>query len=257
MIRNLAGWIGVSAVRIGKLWVPGRHTETVLANYTKQTFCLTGDEQYPYSFLGSATAVRFGDRFFLLWCRHQTKEFAPNDVTIPIEGGKTLVSGSRLLFVNDDESSADEEYKDLYAMEFVPENYQSPNLEAAFFPLSEADVWKGNPDANFYLFGYPTQMRSVDYELPHVHVRQIVTTGEYAGLSQARYVHSLKITGKGTFTQDGMSGGPVYHIAKDGHGFFIGLVGIMVRGGNQRIYFIDVRFVLSLLRSGQARDRFL
>jgi hypothetical protein len=170
-------------------------------------------------------------------------------VTIPIEGGKTLVSGSRLLFVNDDESSADEDYKDLHAMEFVPEKYHSPNLEAAFFPMHEADVWKGNPDSSFYLFGYPTELRLVDYELPHVHVQQVVTSGEYAGSSHARYVHSLRITGKKTFAQDGLSGGPVYQVAKDKYGFYVGLVGIMVRGGNQRVHFIDVRFVLSLLRS--------
>ena len=120
MIRNLAGWIGASAIRVGKLWVPGRHTETVLANYTKQTFCLTGHALCPYSFLGSATAVRFGDEgTFSCGVDTKQKEHAPNDVTIPIEGGKTLVSGSRLLFVNDDESSADEEFKDLHAISGV------------------------------------------------------------------------------------------------------------------------------------------
>jgi hypothetical protein len=249
MIRNLSTWVGASAVRIGRLWVPGRQAETMLANYTKQTFCLTGHEQYPYSFLGSATAVRFADRCFLLWCRHQTRDYAPNDVTIPIEGGTILVSGSRLLFVNEDQDSADEEFKDLYAMEFVVENYKSPNLESAFFPLREDDAWKGNVDANFYLFGFPTELRSVDYDMPHVHVRQVVTSADYNGPSHARYLHSLKITGKKSFTQDGLSGGPVYHIAKDQDGFHIGLAGIMVRGGNDYVHFIDVRFVLSLLRS--------
>ena len=229
--------------------VPGRHSEKVLANYTKQIFCLTGHASYPYSFLGSATAVRFGDRCFVLWCQHQTREYAPNDVTIPIEGDTALVSGSRFLFVKEDESSADEEFKDLQAMEFVPENYNSPNLEAAFFPLREGDVWKGNPDANFYLFGYPTELRSVDYEQPHVHVHQVVTTGQYNGASHAQYLHSLKITGKRSFTQDGLSGGPVYHVAKDNDGFYIGLAGIMVRGGNHHVHFIDIRFVLSLPHS--------
>jgi hypothetical protein len=46
-----------------------------------------------------------------------------------------------------------------------------------------------------------------------------------------------------------MSGGSVYHIAKDRDGFYIGLAGIIVRGGKQHMHFIDVRFVLSLLRS--------
>jgi hypothetical protein len=108
--------------------VPGRQTEKALAKYTKQTFCLTGHEQYPYAFLGSATWVRLADRCFLLWCRHQTRDYAPNDVTIPIEDGTILVSGSRLLFVEEDHSNADEEFKDLCAMEFVPENYSGRQI---------------------------------------------------------------------------------------------------------------------------------
>ena len=82
-----------------------------------------------------------------------------------------------------------------------------------------------------------------------MHVQQVVTSANYNGASHARYLHSLKITGKRSFTQDGLSGGPVYHIAKDEDGFFVGLAGIMVRGGNDHVHFIDVRFVLSLLRS--------
>lgn len=249
MIRNLTLWVGASAVRVGRLWVPARNTETVLARYTKQTFCLTGHEQFPYCFLGSATAVRWHDKYFLLWCRHQTKDYAPDDVTIPIEDGKILVSGSRLLFVSTDSSSIDEDFNDLQAMEFAPENYQSPNLESAFFPIQESDAWNGNSDTQFYLFGYPTEYRSVDYEIPHVHLKQVVTTGNYIGASHARHVHRIKITGKTPFSQDGLSGGPIYHIARDRNSYFVGLAGIMIRGGNQHVYFIDVRFILSLLRS--------
>jgi hypothetical protein len=170
-------------------------------------------------------------------------------VTIPIDGGATLVSGSRHLFVNEDESTADEDFRDLQAIEFVPENYKHTNFEAAFFPLWEDDVWKGNADANFYLFGYPTELRSVDYDQPHVHVHQVVTSGQYNGASHARYLHSLKITGERSFTQDGLSGGPVYHVARDNTGFYVGLAGIMMRGGNHCVHFIDIRFVLLLLRS--------
>lgn len=78
-----------------------------------------------------------------------------------------------------------------------------------------------------------------------------MTSADYQGISRAQYLHSLKITGKKNFTQDGLSGGPVYHIAKDKEGFYIGLSGIMVRGGNHYVHFIDVRFVVSLLRSAE------
>jgi hypothetical protein len=253
MIRDLSSWVGASAVRIGRLWLPGRQVETVLGGYTKQIFCLTGHEDYPYSFLGSATAVRLVDRCFLVWCRHQTRDYSPDDVTIAVEGGKTLVSGSRFIFVNQEEAHADEEFNDLCASEFVIENYNSPNLEAAFFPLIEDDTWHGDTSAQFYLFGYPTELRTVDYELPHVHVQQVVTSADYFGPSQAQYLHSLKITGSKSFDQDGLSGGPVYHLSKDRTGFHVGLAGIMVRGGNDFVHFIDTRFVLSLLRFDHTR----
>lgn len=249
MIRHLPEWIGASAVRIGRLWVPGRQAETLLGSYTKQIFCLTGHEACPYALLGSATAIRLADKCFLVWCRHQTKDYSPNDVTIAIEGGKTLISGSSFLFVNEDLANAEEDFKDLCAMEFVIENYKSPNLEAAFLPMIEEDLWRGDVGSQFYLFGFPTELRLVDYELPHIHVSQVVTSAEYRGSSSAKHVHVLNVTGKKSFGQDGLSGGPVYHIARAGDGFYVGLAGIMIRGGNGFAYFVDARFVLSLLRS--------
>ncbi|WP_143271762.1 hypothetical protein [Bradyrhizobium mercantei] len=81
------------------------------------------------------------------------------------------MSGSRFVFATDDDGTTDEDFKDLCAMEFAPENYGSPNLESAFLPLVEDDIWQGDVGAQFYLFGFPTELRLVDYELPHVHVR--------------------------------------------------------------------------------------
>jgi hypothetical protein len=128
MARDVRWWLRESAVRIGALWVPGRQVETTLGRFTKQLFCLNHHDQYPYSFLGSATALRIRDRCFLIWCRHQTKDYRPDDVTIPIDGGKTLISGSRFLYIEIDSSNKDEDFTDLCAMEFVPANYGSPNL---------------------------------------------------------------------------------------------------------------------------------
>ena len=121
--RDIEWWLTESAVRIGSIWVPGREVENTLGRYTKQLFCLTHHEQYPYAFLGSATAVRFGEGYFVLWCRHQTRDYQPDDVTIPIESGKTLISGSSYLFIDSDSSNAEEDFLDIWAVEFVPKNY--------------------------------------------------------------------------------------------------------------------------------------
>jgi hypothetical protein len=184
-----------------------------------------------------------------VWCRHQTREYNPNDVTIPIDSGKTLISGSRFLFIEPDESNAEEEFSDLCAMEFIPENYGSPNLGAVFFPLTEADCWSGNTDAAFFLYGFPTSLRIVEYDVPHVHVTQVVTSGRYHKASHARALHCLEMTRTTDFPADGLSGGPVYHLARDADGYFVGLAGIMMRGGNSSdyIHFLDARFLATLL----------
>jgi hypothetical protein len=248
MARDIQWWLRESAVRVGNVWVPGRQVEPTLARYTKQLFCLTHYNEYPYAFLGSASGVRAGDRCFMVWCRHQTREYSPDDVTIPIESGKTLISGSPFLYIERDESNADEDFTDLCAMEFIPKNYGSPNLDASFFRFNTSECWPGNTDATFFLFGFPTELRQVDYGIPHVHVRQIVTSGRYTRVTSARALHCLEMTRTTEFAADGLSGGAVYHLARDNRGYFVGLAGTIVRGSNSSsyIHFLDARFLTRL-----------
>jgi hypothetical protein len=247
--RDVQWWLRASAVRIGSLWVTGRQVETALGRYTKQLFCLTHHVDYPYAFLGSATAVRFRNKFFLVWCRHQTKEYGPGDVTFPVEEGRVLISGSRFIYIETDDANKDEDFSDLCAMEFPTEKYASANLDSWFFPLQDSECWAGNTDAQFFLFGYPTELRTVEYEVPHVDVKQVVTSGRYHHPSNARDIHCLEMTRTQQFRTDGLSGGPVYQLAKDNNGFFVGLSGIMMRGGDASdfIHFVDARFLLKLL----------
>ena len=249
MTRDVRWWLRESAVRIGSLWVPGRQVEATVGRYTKQLFCLTHHVDYPYAFLGSATTIRFRNRCFLVWCRHQTKGYDPNNVTIPVEAGKVLISGSRFLYIETDESNKEEDFSDLCAMEFPTGEYDSANLDSLFFPLQSSECWGGNADARFFLFGYPTALRTVEYEVPHVHVRQVVTSGRYHHASNSREIHCLEMTRTMNFGADGLSGGPVYQLNRDSDGFFVGLSGIIMRGGDTSdfIHFVDARFLLKLL----------
>jgi hypothetical protein len=249
VVRSIAGWVKASAVRVGELWLPSKQVEPSLARFTQQLFCLTHHDEYPYAFLGSATGVRFKGRFFLVWCQHQTKGYQPDDVTIPIESGKTLISGSQFLFVRPDDSNKEEDYVDLCAMEFIPEKYSSPNLDTVFFSVKEDECWQGNTDAKFIVFGFPTESRIVEYEKPHVHVSQVVTSARYDGKTSSQGLHRLEMTRTTSFSSDGLSGGPVYHLAKDSKGFFVGLAGTIMRGSatSDYLHFLDARVLLMLL----------
>jgi hypothetical protein len=120
MARDVNWWMRESDVRIGTIWVPGRQVETILARYTKQLFCLTHVDTYPYAFLGTASGVRTGAKCYLLWCRHQTQQYQPDDVTIPVDDGKTLISESRFLYVQPDKSNDGEDFTDLSPWNFCP-----------------------------------------------------------------------------------------------------------------------------------------
>lgn len=237
--------------------MPGRQVEATLARYTKQLFCLTHVDAYPYSFLGSATGIRFGTKCYLVWCLHQTREYQPDDVTIPVDDGKTLISGSRFLYVEPDKSNEGEDFTDLCVMEFKPENYGIANLDAFFFPVNESDCWRGNADAHFFLYGFPTELRKVDYQVPHVHVSQVTTSARYVRPTSARALHCLEMTRTTAFSADGLSGGAVYHLVRGNDGYFIGLAGTIMRGSPSSDYahFLDSRFLVELLKQQLASEK--
>lgn len=241
------------SVRVGKLWIPGRQVEKVLARYTKQIFCLTHHEDYPYSFLGSSSGVRYGGQCFMAWCRHQTIHYSPDDVTIPIDNGKILISGSQYLAVSPSAANEGEDYGDLCAMRYVPQNYGTGNLESEFFEIREEELWPGGTDHALFLFGFPTVLRRVDYEPPHVHVTQVFMSGQYVGPSKnAAHLHRVKLLRTKDIPLDGFSGGPVYYLGKKKDGFFMGLAGIIVRGGGDYAHFIGGRFLVMMLKRAES-----
>lgn len=249
-VRNLPAWFSATAVRIGKVWVQSREVEKSLARYAKLIFCITGSNEHPYTLRGSATALRTGKHCVLFCCRHQIKGFQPDDVTIPVDkDGKTLISGSQFIWINLDEHNKDEEFLDLCAMVYDIPKYKEPNLEFSFFDLLESDCWNGDTGSQFYILGYPTNLRDVDYDIPNIAVKQIVTSAKYMGRSHASGLHQIQMTRTALFSSDGLSGAPVFHISRDGRGFFVGLAGVIVRGSDTSdfLHFLDVRILLRFL----------
>lgn len=246
-VINVSNWFSAASVRIGRLWVPGRDVEAILARYAKLIFCVTGLNEHPYSLVGSATAARIGNRCALFCCKHQISEFRPDEVTISVDKeGKTLVSGSNFVWINKDGINDEEEFLDLCAMVYDTPRYKEPSLRSGFFDLLSVDCWNGDRSSQFYVIGYPTSLRSVDYEIPHIDVKQIITSATYAGASHAANLHQIRMTRTATFSSDGLSGAPVFFISRDRNGFFVGLAGIVTRGSDTSdfLHFVDVRIVL-------------
>ena len=153
-------------IRIGAIWIPVRDLPTALARHTKLVFCLTGSELHPYSFRGSATGLKLQGRHLLFCCRHQIADIEPRNVVIPLDReGRVLISGHRNVRLDDDhESLQGEEILDLTKILFDPTKYGSSRVELEFFDLKGPDVWNGDPETTFLVFGYPSSLRSLEID---------------------------------------------------------------------------------------------
>jgi hypothetical protein len=169
----------------------------------------------------------------LFCCRHQFQGYQPENVVIPLDkSAEILISGSTFVWRHETAANRDEDYLDVCAMKFVPENYNAANLEQGFLSVSEADCWNGSKDAHFLLFGYPTNLRNVDYDEPHIQVQQVVTSAVFRNGTSSEGVFRLEMTRTKNFSSDGLSGGPVFHLGEDSRGFFVGFAGIIMRGSD-------------------------
>jgi hypothetical protein len=178
--------IGANAViRIGSVLVPVDRLAESLARFTKLVFCLTDSTAHPYSFRGSATALKHKSQPLLFCCNHQIADAAPNDVVIPVDKqGLILVSGSRFVRLSARPDLAGEEMLDVCAMHFDPANYGETGLERGFFDIKGADVWSGEPQTTFLVFGYPTNLRNlliddISGALTEIKVKMTVTSARY------------------------------------------------------------------------------
>ena len=154
-----------ASIRIGSIWFPVRNLPAALARHTKLVFCLTGSDDHPYSLRGSATGLKFQDRHLLFCCGHQIANIEPRNVVIPLDKeGRTLISGQQMVSLDHVQELLGEEILDLTAMRFDPAKYGPSPVDLGFFDIRGSDVWNGDPQTTFLVFGYPTSLRSVEID---------------------------------------------------------------------------------------------
>jgi hypothetical protein len=246
-----------ASVRIGSIWFPVRNLPAALARHTKLVFCLTGLEEHPYSIRGSATGLKFQDLHLLFCCGHQIANVRPRDVVIPLDKeGRMLISGQQMVKLDPhvDELHG-EEILDVTAMRFDPAKYGASRIDLGFFDINGADVWNGDPETTFLVFGYPTNLRSVQIDdvsgaLSGLKVKMISTSASYVKASQASGLHAIRLQRSGDYTSDGLSGGTVYHVGEDAQGFYCGFAGLVILGSDTSdiLHFIDSRAIFPFFK---------
>jgi hypothetical protein len=154
--------------------------EHALHKFCKHIFVVTGDEQFPYSFRGSGTAVRIAGRNFLFCCRHQIGDCTPDQVAIRLSYEKQIISASTMRWPSVAVGDQDDDSVDFVVFEYFPENYPVSNVASEFFPLDEERIWPtGSSKLPFMIFGYPTERQLVDYEDDRIQANSLEVPGIY------------------------------------------------------------------------------
>jgi hypothetical protein len=81
-VLDLATLWKLKAVRVGLMVYPPSQVEKVLQRYCKHIFIINESEEYPYTFRGSGTALKFGDQHFVFCCAHQFPDAIPDQIAI-------------------------------------------------------------------------------------------------------------------------------------------------------------------------------
>jgi hypothetical protein len=250
-VPSLERLLGVSGaqqarqVRVGKLWYDPSNVNHVLQRYCKQIFIHTGNDKFPYQFIGSGTAVKIGNRHLLFCTGHQISQFNPDRVAIYVKANNSTITASSLLVPEITNYNSDTDWIDIRALVYNVQNYAIANLSGEFFPVESECVWPAEDTGHFVVFGYPAERQDVDYESPHVTAHVVEVSADYDGASNSPYVHRLKMSRNEVFDSDGMSGGSVFYIGRKAGSFFAGLAGLIIRGSktSDYIHFIEADFL--------------
>lgn len=237
--------LSATSVRIGSLFIPANSVESSLTRYSRQIFLVNESVEFPYSIRGTGTAVKYRDQHFVFCCQHQFKDSQPDQVAVICRREKNfLLHGSNLKVPTQNIDNIDEDYIDACGFKFEIPSYDIQNLSSDFFPLNDDSTWPNFSRNKLIIIGYPYCEQQM-YTDTGIHPRVVIVGGEYLNASAAQYVHVLKLQRKRQFNSDGLSGGPVFYVGENNQEYFIGLAGMIARGGSDsdHCYFIEAELL--------------
>ena len=236
------------SVDVNGVIVPGR---SLHGRLMRHTFCLVvhnDDPLFKVSLIGSATAVRYRDKYILLCTAHQLKGVDPQRVSMLLDDGSYLITSagfrSNLLPEGGDAN-------DFVGFDFTEPVAAHPDLGRRFFELREVPppTIKEHIMA-VLLTGFPSKRQLYELEdknhLGFVKLNIVCEPDELSNdpaLMRVRPVAPLAVD------PDGMSGGSAFMVHYDTGRLRAYFSGIIVRGGRDGFYILHPGLILQFLRS--------
>jgi hypothetical protein len=247
----------VNAIKVGRLYLKPSNVYDTITRCCRMILLEADDRTLPLGRSGSATLIRHGDINYVIATRHELGirpgAGLPKEIveTIRISSGADRLTNIPLQRCIYETSNPDQEYHDILVFE-VATAWDNQGVDTPYFfplaPFSHTDRIKS------FLIGYPTVDGVMDEYLETfspettgtIHIKRSIgncdidktflTNIEYF----RRYLHTRPFV-------DGYSGGAVFSLIGELERLEIVLDGIIVRGGGQYIYIIDVDYLVKLI----------
>ncbi|MBY3257042.1 hypothetical protein HFO09_23090 [Rhizobium laguerreae] len=235
-----------TSIDLNGLFYPARGFDSVLAKYVDILTLYNDDPIYKVSIRGSATPLRYKNRFFLACCLHQLAGRDFTDVAMLKSDGSQLVTSAGVRsFISRTES----DYSDLVIFDFTEPCLEHVDLQSRFFHFREIPPDAANTETIFVqVNGYPSSAQ--DYELEdknHLGLRKRKVLCSLDGQPSDHALLRLKTYETLDFDPDGMSGGSAFtvqHIAGKPTAFFAGMI---MRGGREHIHILKSGYIKAFL----------
>ncbi len=246
----------LTSIRFGNLLFPRNSLSHTVAKSAEKLAVMNPGERHDVYFPGSATLLRFGDRFWVVCTKHQVEDANLENVSLLSNAPNLLTSSERYVFLGDHEDARESDEYDLIAFEFTSPVNDGALQSDAFLPILDSGFLQ---DGDRVVWAMTYGFRTVDQndtwedddELgPRMSRYDFVKREilcDFQG--DASDPSTCLITPKSTeiSDMDGMSGGPVFLVTFDGTSYICKFAGINVRGGNGQLRFVKHTVVRRLI----------
>jgi hypothetical protein len=215
----------------------------------------TGNDDYPYSTLGTTFLVGYEGKTYVITTRHGLTPDNPLPICIyPSNTSSKLLPLDNVFFVSMAHSR--EHFVDLAVIEIAASAAKDIDLnQTAIINLALAvnSNWEFEAsDMDFFIIGYPSERSDIDYEAEEIKTEAAILFGSYAGASEHVYLHRLQIKNADDFKEfNGFSGSPVFMWYRtEGNPPIPILCGMVLQGtvSSKLIHFLPTEIIIDALR---------
>ena len=229
---GIIGAQSLTYVRIGNFFVHPNHIQRYLGSYAQRFVNCSYDPIFQFSFLGTATGIKFRERYFTIAKNHQRKLGEDGRLGIICRDGESAASPRNMWPMNFlDEINREDEY-DFIIYEFNLDDYvNGPNI-SQFFPVNSNDSSELEILDFALNLGFPYRLHDIDYLESKVDTVLVSNFVRFVEILDGGILRFMTLNEE-RFFEDGMSGSPVFGISNNNDIYQANWLGIVVRGGEK------------------------